>query len=84
MDCGTIELASWSGLSYYMVDQDESQLLVRVVNQKGKKAIFTLETGTIKKSELETDELQKAQRMIRDNKRIFLEYWSEIRGKAKA
>lgn len=84
MKMGAYELASWGGLTYYMIEEDQNALLVLVVNQKGKKAIFDLSTGAIRRNELELeDERIKAQRMIRDYRHIFMDYWNEIKAKAR-
>ena len=84
-----LKLAQWSGLSYYLLkEENPSSHIVLVQDEAGKKALINLETGYLTtggqhiSNTLSSINLSKAQKMTRDFRDDFLDYWNEMKSAA--
>lgn len=80
-----LKLAQWSGLTYYLFkEENPSSHIVLVQDETGKKALINLETGSLAtdlqiSNTLSFTNLAKAQKMTRDFRDDFLDYWNEMK-----
>lgn len=83
-----LKLAQWSGLSYYLLkEENPSSHIVLVQDEAGKKALINLETGSLEtgcqiSNTLSFINVAKAQKMTRDFRDDFLDYWNEMKSAA--
>lgn len=85
-----IELADWGGLTYYMVkEENPTKHIVLVKDANGNKATFNLETceeittGLDPSKTLPLATMREAKRMLDEFRSEFLEYWNNIKFKAR-